>query len=79
MNRVRNLSWKVPAIVVGLGIFIELIDLPIGNVKNHQATSYKIGGALAGLGAVVFVVGLILFVVWAVGARARRRRSAQVA
>lgn len=79
MNRIHNLSWKVPAVVVALGILIELIDLPIGNVKNHHATSYKIGGALAGIGAVIFVIGVILFVIWAVGALARRRRTAPAA
>lgn len=79
MHRIRNLSWKVPAVVVALGILIELIDLQIGNVKNHNATSYKIGGALAGLGAVIFIIGVILFVIWAVAALARRRRTASAA
>lgn len=75
MNRTRNLPWKVPAVVVALGVLIELVDLPIGNVKNHQATSYKIGGALAGLGVVIFLIGVVLFLIWAVGALARRRRT----
>jgi hypothetical protein len=73
---IRNLTWQVPVVVVALGVLTELIDLPIGNVKNHQATSYKIGSALAGLGAVIFVIGVILFVIWAVGSLARRRRTA---
>jgi ABC-type transport system involved in cytochrome c biogenesis permease subunit len=76
VNRIRTLSWKVPAAVIGLGILVELIDLPIGNVKNHQATSYKIGGALAGLGFVIFVIGVILLVIWAGVSLARRRRTA---
>jgi hypothetical protein len=76
VNRIRNLSWKVPVSIVALGILIELIDLPIGNVKNHQATSYKIGGALAGLGAVVFVIGVIVLVIWGVMSLARRKRTA---
>ena len=79
MNRIRNLSWKLPAVVVALGILIELIDLPIGNVKNHPATSYKVGGALAGTGALIFVLGLLLFVIWAVGVFARRKRTAPAA
>jgi hypothetical protein len=77
VKRIRSLSWKVPAAVVALGILIELVDLPIGNTKNHQATSYQIGGALAGIGAIVFVVGVIVFLVWAVGALARRTRTTQ--
>jgi hypothetical protein len=76
VSRIANLSWKLPVIVMALGVLIELIDLPIGNVKNHQATSYKIGGALAGIGAIIFIIGVILLVIWAVSLLVRRRRSA---
>jgi uncharacterized membrane protein len=76
MRRVTNFSWKLPVMVIALGVLIELIDLPIGNVKNHNAASYKIGGAVAGLGAVIFVIGVILLVIWVVGLLVRRRRTA---
>jgi uncharacterized membrane protein YtjA (UPF0391 family) len=35
--------------------------------------------ALAGIGAVIFVIGVILFVIWAVSVLARRRQTAPAA